>query len=366
MSIELANAHPKPWALYGATGVTGRLILGRALARGHRPALIGRDPARLAALAAPHGLETVVANLTDAPALAAALAGRALVLNAAGPFRLTGGPVLRAALAAGADYLDVSGELNSLLELVELDAEARGRGVVLVGGAGFGVTASDGLALKLSQALGGATRLRLSIMAGSAFNSPAVGESVVDGVGGGGREIEGGQLVRRNLARRRWRESLPDGGHVAFASAPLAELAAARRATGAADILAGLPMPTGQALAVSVIAPLLPALLTLPPVRRAMSGAGGHTAGKSVKTEHRSRVWVEAERDGRVLRGRLDAGEGFAAAADIAVHAIETMLSARPAPGAYTPATAFGPDFIAGVAGVTLSVDGPCQRTVGG
>jgi putative NADH-flavin reductase len=81
MATQLANAHVGEWAFYGATGVTGRIILERALARGHRPTLIGRDPGRLNQLAKPNSLGTVRADLDDSTALADAVAGRKLVLN---------------------------------------------------------------------------------------------------------------------------------------------------------------------------------------------------------------------------------------------------------------------------------------------
>jgi S1-C subfamily serine protease len=53
MPEKLAHAHEKPWAFYGATGVTGRMILERALCRGHRPTLIGRDQSKLDTLTGP-------------------------------------------------------------------------------------------------------------------------------------------------------------------------------------------------------------------------------------------------------------------------------------------------------------------------
>src|SRR5260370_35115996 len=104
MSTKLANAHAMPWALYGATGLTGRMILERALSRGHRPTLIGRDPKRLNQLAEPDGLRTIRANLGDSEALAGALAGHRLVLNAAGPVQLTAAPIARGALKAFVGY----------------------------------------------------------------------------------------------------------------------------------------------------------------------------------------------------------------------------------------------------------------------
>jgi saccharopine dehydrogenase (NAD+, L-lysine-forming) len=352
---ELANAHAA-WLLFGASGVTGRLILDTALRRGHRPALAGRNVGALQEIAAPHGLAVFQAAADDAASLRHALAGRRLVLNA-GPFGVTAPPLLGAALAAGVDYLDVNGELAALEALFACDLRAQRRGVVLVGGAGFGVAASDGLAATVSRRLGGATLLRIAVAADVGFASKAVGESTLGVLAGGGREIACGVLAPARLGRKRWRERLDDGGRISFASAPLADLAAAARLTKAREIVAGVPMPVAQAYVLSMLSPVMPALLRLGSVRWAMIRAGGHAAGARVERAFTSRVWVTGEREGRRVAARLQTGEGFAAAATIAVRAVEALIAGRPAPGAYSPAGALGPGFIAGVPKVRIAVE---------
>jgi saccharopine dehydrogenase (NAD+, L-lysine-forming) len=342
--------------IFGATGLTGQLVLDQAILRGHRPILMGRDPRRLQTLAAPHRLAIVPATLEDRAAITSALTGRRLLLNVAGPFSRTGLPLIRAALSAGVHYVDLNGELAALQQLLDLDGEARQAGVTLVGGAGFGVAASDGLAVMVSRRLGGAEWLRLGIAADSAFRSPAVGESTLAVLSGGGREIVDGKLVRRNLGRRRWRTTLPDGSRRAFASAPLADLAAARHATGAKHIVAGVPMPAARAFVLSVMAPLLPTLLKFPAVRNPMLAASGH-AGVGAAQSRVSRVWVEGGRGARGVTGRLDGGEGYAMAAELAVLAVEALRAGKAPIGAHTPATAFGPDFIRGASGVRITLD---------
>jgi short subunit dehydrogenase-like uncharacterized protein len=342
------------WALVGATGVTGRMVLECALARGHRPSLIGRDAARLRAAVGANDLAMAVADIEDRAALADAFKNRRLVLNAAGPFTRTGAPVMAAAMDAGADYLDLNGELAPLEQLFASDAQAQAqaRGVALVGGAGFGVAAGEGLAALAVARLGGADWVRLGVAVDSAFSSQGVADSTLEVLAAGGFEVRDGRLAPRNLAARRWRE-----GGVAFASAPLAELAALRRIPGVKRAVAGVPMAGAQAVVLSVIAPVLPTLMRIPFVRGQMANAGGHGAGAAVRTDHASRVWVTAGAGKRRVRGRLDAGEGFAVAADIAVLAVEEALNRRIAPGAHSPASAFGADFIARVPGVRISFD---------
>src|SRR5215813_6884755 len=104
----MSNAQQNSWMIYGAYGVTGRLIVEEALRRGHRPVLAGRDAARLKAMAAPLGLEISAFPLADPLALVAATASVALMVNAAGPFTETGPRIIDACLRTGTGYLDIS------------------------------------------------------------------------------------------------------------------------------------------------------------------------------------------------------------------------------------------------------------------
>jgi short subunit dehydrogenase-like uncharacterized protein len=284
-----------------------------------------------------------------------AIAGHRIVVNIAGPFKRTAAPLITAANAVGVDYIDLNGELEMLQHLLDADSVAKARGIVLIGGAGFGVAATDGLAMQISDRLGGSEWLRLSIAADSAFSSRAVAESTLAVLGQGGREVENGKLLKRRLARRRWVERTSDGASVAFASAPLAELAAVRQATGARSIIAGVQMAPGQARMLTVIAPLLPALLKIPAIRRQMASASGHAAGQMAKQAYTSRVWVSGGRGAARASALLEAGEGYHVAADIAVLTAEALLAQRPLPGAYTPATAFGPGFVERSSGVRVT-----------
>lgn len=92
-----------------------------------------------AALAARLGRPGVSAREVDAadPAsLAAALAGARVVLNCVGPFYRFGPPILRAAIEAGVDYVDVCDDLAPTRTMLELDGDAKARGVTALVGMG--------------------------------------------------------------------------------------------------------------------------------------------------------------------------------------------------------------------------------------
>ncbi|WP_435769861.1 saccharopine dehydrogenase NADP-binding domain-containing protein [Nocardioides sp. SYSU DS0651] len=100
--------------VYGASGHTGRFVVGELVERGLTPVLAGRDPARLEALAGEYGgLRARAAPADDPGALDRALAGAAAVVNCAGPFAVTAAPVVAAALRAGIPYVDVAAEIEA-------------------------------------------------------------------------------------------------------------------------------------------------------------------------------------------------------------------------------------------------------------
>jgi hypothetical protein len=114
--------------VYGATGHTGRFVVGELLERGFAPVVSGRDAARLEALAGERGEVAVRPATVDDPySLDRALAGAAAVINCAGPFAVTGGPVVEAALRAGIPYVDVAAEIEANASMFADHAEAARR-----------------------------------------------------------------------------------------------------------------------------------------------------------------------------------------------------------------------------------------------
>jgi short subunit dehydrogenase-like uncharacterized protein len=344
-----------PWLIYGATGTTGRLVVESALAHGHRPILAGRDAAGLRALADRHGLQAAVVRLDDRDGLEALLRRSSRVLHAAGPFVRTAAPVLEACLATATPYLDLSGEVESVAATLALDDAARKRGIPLIAGAGFGVTAGDCIAAHVARRYPRATRLRIGIDARNGRRSTGAAVSTLDVLGGGGAWIESGRLVRGPLAHRRFRATL--GGHAqTFVAAPMAEALAAFHTTGIADVVAGIPVPRMIAPVIRWLAPILQALARRPALRRLAASRAGAGAAKAEPASGeqppmRSRVWARAADDQGGVASVLEMGEGYAFAAEAIVLAARAVEQ-RPLAGAFTPAAAFGPDFVLGIQSV--------------
>lgn len=98
-------------AVFGATGGTGRELVRQALAAGRAVTAFGRDPGRVAAAfaEAPGAPSIVAGEVTDAAAVARAVAGQDAVLVALGPRRGDDPAALTTGLARVVDAMRAHG-----------------------------------------------------------------------------------------------------------------------------------------------------------------------------------------------------------------------------------------------------------------
>lgn len=118
--------------VFGATGYTGRLTVAALVARGARPRLAGRDPARLERLAADSGgLEVAVADVARPQTVRALVGAGDVLVSTVGPFTRYGAPAVEAALASGAHYLDSTGEAPFLRQIFRVYGERAQRSALV-------------------------------------------------------------------------------------------------------------------------------------------------------------------------------------------------------------------------------------------
>jgi saccharopine dehydrogenase (NAD+, L-lysine-forming) len=313
--------------LLGAAGNSGALIAAELAARGLSVRLAGRRAAPLADLARALTAQRAdgracAADVDEPTSLAAVLAGARVVLNTVGPFTRRAGPVLAACLAAGVSYLDIADEYPAVSGLLDRDGEARERGVVLVTGAGFGPAATETLVLRLVERTDGPPlRVRVAAAAAVTRHSDGVAQTVREALGEGALSYRDGRLVREPLGSGATVLTFGGAPRPVF-PAPVGDLEAARRASGAADVVAYQQDPGAPA-------------------------AGGESV-----------AWAEATgRDGRTRTAELRAGEGVLATAAIAAEAARRVLAGA-APGAWTPGRLFGAGLVPEATGARITVDG--------
>ncbi|MEV6067784.1 saccharopine dehydrogenase NADP-binding domain-containing protein [Nocardia sp. NPDC052001] len=123
------------FAVYGATGHTGRLVSAELLARGVDVIVSGRDSGALNALEATRAMPAAV----DDPVALRALAEAADVLiHCAGPFTSTGLPLATAAVEGGCHYVDHAVEVHHVKHLFDdFPDRAQRAGVTLLPSVSF-------------------------------------------------------------------------------------------------------------------------------------------------------------------------------------------------------------------------------------
>jgi short subunit dehydrogenase-like uncharacterized protein len=336
------------WMLYGAYGLTGRLIVDEALRRGHRPILAGRDAAKLHQLQQVTGLAMAHLPFERASELRGALSELPCVVLAAGPYEVTG-PLMRAAcMEARCSYLDINATVDDFREALACDEAARARKVAVIPGVGYGVVFGECLAAHTVRRVQGATHLRLSLATETAGRSRAATLSVAQALTRGGLELRDGELQQRPIASSTWHAP----NQRRFAAMPMAELVAAHRSTSVPNIIAGIPMSGAAAMVVRATGTWIGNVMARTAARQ--SGPVGAPPSPSMLAAMRSRIWAEVRNDdGQTAAAMLETGEGYRAAAAASVGAVEALLR-TPRIGALTPVQAFGADFALGVPGTHI------------
>src|SRR5271165_1169855 len=131
--------------VFGATGVTGRRVAGylaeRSAETGMRWAAGARDAEKMGRLLGEAGVsppETIAADVADRDSLATLASRARVVLNLVGPYTLYGRPVIEACVAGGAHYVDLTGEIPFVRQVIEeFDGPASAAGTKIVQVCGF-------------------------------------------------------------------------------------------------------------------------------------------------------------------------------------------------------------------------------------
>lgn len=339
-----------PYLIYGATGYTGGLAARLAASRGQKPVLAGRSEGPLRTLAEGLGLEHRTFGLEDRAALDRGLEGMKVVLHCAGPFSRTWRPMAEACLRTGIHYLDITGEPAVFEALHARDAEARAAKVMLLPGAGFDVVPSDCLAAHLKRRLPSARRLSLGFRALGGV-SRGTAATVVENLGHGGLVRRGGVLTRVPAG---WKTRPIDFGRgpTQTATIPWGDVVTAFYSTGIPDIEVYAAV-RGESWAVRWLGPLL---ATRPVQAFLKSRIRARPPGPTDEERARGKglLWGEAVDDaGHAVTSRLTTPEGYTLTALTSLLIVSKVLAGRAPVGFQTPSTAYGPDLILEVEGVT-------------
>jgi short subunit dehydrogenase-like uncharacterized protein len=191
---------------FGATGYTGRLVTAALVARGLRPVLVGRNSAKLSALAAEHGgLDTALADVSRPGAVRDLLRPGDVLVSTVGPFARHGAAAVDAAVDAGAHYVDSTGEAPFIRDVFErYGHRAAAAGSTLLTAFGYDYVPGN-LAGALALRAAGPTARRIDIgyfLTGLAKMSSGTRASSLGAALVPHHAYRGGRLVAEPLMRR--------------------------------------------------------------------------------------------------------------------------------------------------------------------
>lgn len=337
---------PRPM-IYGANGYTGRLIAQHAVERGLKPVLAGRNRDAVGALADKLGCEYDAFALDQPAQIAEHLHGVSAVMHCAGPFSQTAAQMMDACIATGADYLDITGEIDVILAAAQRSERAKQAGVALLPAVGFDVVPSDCLAAMLAARLPGARVLQLAFAALGGL-SPGTSKTMIEALPSGGRVRIDGEIRQVPVAWKSMEIPFRHGTKVGM-TIPWGDVASAYYSTGIGNIEVYTTASPKQIKQLRRIRFLLPLLGWKPLQRFLQRRIEKSVKGPSdaVREKARSSLWGRVSDDhGNSVSATLETLSGYKLTALTSVAALEKTLLRDIPRGFQTASQAFGNEFI--------------------
>lgn len=343
-----------PWMIYGANGYTGKLCAEEACRRGMRPVLAGRSAEKIRPLAETLGLPHCIFNLNEFKNACKELDSMNVILNCAGPFSSTAVSCLNACVETHTHYLDITGEI-SVFEYVHQNHERWAQGeIVVLPGVGMDVVPTDCMAAMLKKALPEATHLRLAFKTRGGRLSPGTAKTIIESMGDKCVVRRKGELIHIPMGSLSALLSFTDKPSLSVAIA-WGDVSTAFYSTSIPNIEVYFAMPPKQLRSLKISRPFAPAFKWNWVQRIMKRRVDKNVTGPDEKERAGSSTdfygdVVDAE--GRRMAMTMHTPNGYSFTYDAAVTAVEEVLSGKVAPGAHTPSTAFGGEFVARLKGV--------------
>lgn len=350
--------------IYGANGYTGRLIARHCVERGMKPTLAGRNAAAVEALAKELDLPWASFAINDA-SLAERLAGHTSVLHCAGPFSQTARQMMQACIAVGADYLDITGEIDVIELGHQLDQRAKDAGVAVIPAVGFDVVPSDCLAAMLADRLPGARVLQLAFTALGGM-SPGTTKTMLEAMPSGGRARIDGEIRSVPTAWKTMEVPFRQRKQLCV-TIPWGDVASAYYSTGIPNIEVYTAFPPEQIKSMRRFRFLLPMLSLAPLQYLAKRWVDRNVKGPSAEelATGRSSLWGRASDDrGHHVEATLETLSGYHLTALTAVAALARSLERAVPRGFSTASQAFGKEFILSFPDTDIRWEEPAAKEV--
>jgi short subunit dehydrogenase-like uncharacterized protein len=257
--------------------------------------------------------------------------------------------MMDACITAGADYLDITGEIDVILWAAARGERAAGAGVALLPAVGFDVVPSDCLAAMLHEKLPQARVLQLAF-SDTAGLSPGTAKTMAEALPRGGRVRIDGQLRDVPTAWKTMEIPFRHGKRFAM-TIPWGDVASAFYSTGIPNIEVYTAVSPKQVSQLRRIRFLLPLLAWKPfqALARRRIHKTVHGPADEVRTSARASLWGRVSDDhGNAVSATLETLSGYELTAWTATAALELALAGKVPRGFSTASQAFGRQFILG------------------
>ena len=340
--------------LYGANGYTGELIARHAAQYDLHPILAGRREEVLKPLATKLNYPYKVFDVVDSNTLLSALREVKLVVNAAGPFQFTAKPIIDACLQTGTHYLDVNGDIAVFEMIRQMDADAKGAGIMLLPGSGFDVVPTDCTALLLKKLLPDAITLKLAFATIGGGLSHGTATTMVNKLGQGGAVRRDGKIVSVPLGQKGiWIDfSNVSNNNIErkfVMTIPWGDIATAYFTTGIPDIESYTAISPGvyRLLKIQILFNWLLRTEFMRSIIRKKIDKRPAGPNDEQRSKAMSLVWGQAANgQGETKTVRMSCPDGYTLTMYSTLLLAQKVLQGNLKPGYQTPATAYGEDFV--------------------
>ncbi len=342
----------KQWMIYGAYGYTGQRIVREAVNRGLRPVLAGRNSEKIRSFAQRMNLACRCFDLSDPERTGPHLDQISLVLNCAGPFAATSVPLAKACMESGADYMDITGEIEVLETIHGLGEKAEERQVILCPGSGFDVIATDCMAAALKSSMPAAKYLTLAIRSKSSL-SPGTAKTIVESFKHHGMIRQNGVIKEVPLFHKIRKIDFGSGPETAVAI-PWGDVSTAYYTTGipCIEVYAAFPerwtslLKPARAFR-SLLGRNLMQRFLKKIIEIQMKGPDRHQRAAAS-----TRLWAESgDQTGRRFQAKLTTANGYDVTITGSLGIVLKLMTSKPKPGVYTPSQLMGTHYISQLPG---------------
>lgn len=207
--------------IYGANGYTGKLITQEAKTRGVDVELAGRNKKAIEIISKDTGFPFHICELNENTKLENLLREFDTVIHCAGPFSETAIPMVEACIKSKTNYLDITGEIWVFEDIMKYHEKAQEAGIVLLPGVGFDVVPTDCLAAYLKDKMPNGNSLELGFVGSKTGMSRGTAVTMAKNISKGGFIRRNGEIKNVPLAyevkelkfahREQWCMTIPWG-----------------------------------------------------------------------------------------------------------------------------------------------------------